>query len=162
MSDLPVERLTVTPPFTYVGLNLFGPFIVEEGRRELKRYGGIFTCLSYREVHLVVVNSMDTDCFIQSLTRFIVSRGNVRLTKCHNGANFAGGKNELNYAFTMMDDKKIKFFLANLGTNWVTFSNNSLAASYMGEVWERHTGSCRNILSSILNDHGTSLNDELL
>ena len=36
MSDLPVEWLTVTPPFTYVGLDLFGPFIVKEGRRELK------------------------------------------------------------------------------------------------------------------------------
>ena len=39
MSDLPLERLTETPPFTYVGLDLFGPFIVKEGRKELKRYG---------------------------------------------------------------------------------------------------------------------------
>ena len=39
MSDPPVQRLTVKPPFTYVGLDLFGPFIVKEGRKELKRYG---------------------------------------------------------------------------------------------------------------------------
>ena len=162
MNDLPDEQLTVTPPFTYVSLNLFGPFIVEEGRRELKRYGRIFTCLSYREVHLVIVNSMDTDCFIQSLTRLIVSRGNVRLIKCDNGANFVGGENELKYAFTMMDENKIKFFIANLGTDWVTFSNNPLAASHMDKVWGRQTRSCRNILLSTLNNHGTSLNYESL
>ena len=39
MGDLPLERLTETPPFTYVGLDLFGLFIVKEGRKELKRYG---------------------------------------------------------------------------------------------------------------------------
>ena len=35
MSDLPVERLTVTPPFTYFGLDLFGPFIVKKVERNL-------------------------------------------------------------------------------------------------------------------------------
>ena len=39
MSDVPVERLTVTPLFTYVDLDPFGPFSVKEGRKELKRYG---------------------------------------------------------------------------------------------------------------------------
>ena len=91
MSDLPVEQLTVTLPFTYVGLDLFGPFTVKEGRKELKQHGVIFTCLYYRAVHLEVVNSMDTDCFIQSLRRFIARRGNVRLIKCYNGTNFVGG-----------------------------------------------------------------------
>ena len=41
---------------------------------------------------------MDTDCFIQSLRRFIARRGNVRWIKCDNGTNFVGGKNELKHA----------------------------------------------------------------
>ena len=110
MSNLPVKRLTVTPPFNYVGLDLFGPFTVKEGRKKLKQYGVIFTCLSYRTVHLEVVNSMDTDCFIQSLRRFIARCGNVRLVKCDNGTNFVSGKNELKHAFTMTDDNIINFF----------------------------------------------------
>ena len=77
MSDLSVEQLTVAPPFTYVGLDLFGLFIVKEGRRELKRYAAVFTCLSCRAAHLEVVNSMEMDCFIQSLRIFIGRRGNV-------------------------------------------------------------------------------------
>ena len=35
MSDLPVEQLTVTPPFTYFGLDLFGSFIVKKVERNL-------------------------------------------------------------------------------------------------------------------------------
>ena len=162
MSDLPVDRLTVTPPFTYIDVDLSGPFIVKEGRKELKRYGAIFTCLFCRAVHLKVINSMDTDCFIQSLRRFIVRRGSVRLTKCDNGTNFVGGKNELKHDFTIMDDNKIKFFLANLGIDWMTFSKNPPAASHMGGVWEQQIQSCRNILLSKLKNHGTSLNDESL
>ena len=118
MSDLPDERLTVTPPFTYIGLDLFGSFIVKKGRKELKWYSAIFTCLSCRAVHLEVVNSMDADCFIQSLRRFIARDGNVRLIKCDNGTNFEGGENELKHAFIMMDDNKIKLFFTQF-RNWL-------------------------------------------
>ena len=44
----------------------------------------------------------------------------------------------------------------------MTFSKNPPAASQVGGVWERQIRSCRNILSSILQNHGTSLNDESL
>lgn len=32
MSDLPRERIEATPPFTYCGMDCFGPFYVKEGR----------------------------------------------------------------------------------------------------------------------------------
>ena len=115
-----------------------------------------------RTVHLEVVNSIDTDCFIQSLRRFIARHGNMRLIRCDNGKNFVGGKNELKDAFTMMDDNKIKFFLANLRTNWMAFSKNPPAASHMGRVWEQKIWSCQNILLSMLKNHGTSLNSKSL
>ena len=38
MADLPPDRLTPTPPFTYVGVAFFGPYITKEGRKERKRY----------------------------------------------------------------------------------------------------------------------------
>ena len=50
---------------------MFGPFVTKGGRKELKRYGATFTCLASQDVHLKVVNSMDTDCFIMCLRRFI-------------------------------------------------------------------------------------------
>ena len=51
MADLPKERLSPAPPFTYCGVDFFGPFFIKEGRKELKRYGVLFTCVSRQAVH---------------------------------------------------------------------------------------------------------------
>ncbi|XP_014881703.1 uncharacterized protein LOC106942873 [Poecilia latipinna] len=44
MADLPKERVESSAPFTYSGMDCFGPFIVKKARKEYKRYGQIFTC----------------------------------------------------------------------------------------------------------------------
>ena len=54
IADLPEERSSDAAPFTYVGMDMFGPFVNKEGRKELKRYGAIFTCLASRAIHLEV------------------------------------------------------------------------------------------------------------
>ena len=68
MADLPKERLmSGDPPFTNVGVDYFGPFYVREGHSNVKRYRCIFTCLVIRAVHIEVMNSLDTDFFINAL-----------------------------------------------------------------------------------------------
>ncbi|KAI3374356.1 hypothetical protein L3Q82_005959 [Scortum barcoo] len=37
MADLPLERVEPSPPFTYCGMDCFGPFITKQGRKENKR-----------------------------------------------------------------------------------------------------------------------------
>ena len=72
MADLPADRVTPDkPPFTYVGVDCFGPFSVKRGRSIVKRYGVIFTCLIIRAVHVEVAHSLDTSSFINALRRFI-------------------------------------------------------------------------------------------
>jgi len=76
MADLPVERVTPDkPPFTFIGLDFFGPFLVKVGRSMVKRYGCIFTCLAVRAVHIEVAHSLETSSFINALQRFIARRG---------------------------------------------------------------------------------------
>ncbi|XP_068238415.1 uncharacterized protein [Palaemon carinicauda] len=36
MADLPADRLEPSPPFSNVGIDLFGPYYIKEGRKELK------------------------------------------------------------------------------------------------------------------------------
>ena len=52
MADLPSDRTDPAPPFAYSAVDYFGPFIIKEGRKELKRYGVLFTCVASRAVHL--------------------------------------------------------------------------------------------------------------
>ena len=160
MADLPEDRMAETPPFTYVGTDMFGPFTIKERRSELKRYGIIFICLSSRAVHLESVNAMDTDSFIQCLRRFIGRRGNFRLLRCDNGTNFVGTKNELAKALSEMDEQRIKDFLLSLGADFISWKHNTPTASNQGGVWERMIRSTRAILASLMLTHGQSLNDE--
>ena len=71
MSDLPKERVNPAPPFTYVGVDYFGPFHIKQRRKVLKQYGALFTCLASRAIHVDVSYSLNTNSFIQALRRFI-------------------------------------------------------------------------------------------
>ena len=79
MAEQTKERLAEEPPFTFCGVDMFGPFIIKERRSQFKRYGAMFTYLSSPAVHMEVTSKLDTDCFILALRRFIGLRGNIRL-----------------------------------------------------------------------------------
>ena len=162
MADLPRERLFQEPPFTYCGIDMFGPILVKEGRKEMKRYGCRFKCLSNRAIHIKSTNSLSTDSFIEALRRFVSRRGNVRVIRTDNGTNFVGASAELNKAFSEMNHKKINEFMQEHGGQWIHWKRNPPTASNMGEVWERQIRSARSILVALLKIHGTSLNDESL
>ena len=161
MGDLPKDRMMDAPPFTYCGVDYFGPFIIKERRKELKRYGVIFTCFNCRAVHLETATSLDADTFILALRRFISRRGNIRTIRSDNGRNFVGAENELRDALKEMDNAKIGLYLSELGADW-EWNFNPPASSHMGGVWERHIRSIRAILSALLKTHGRSLDDEAL
>ncbi|XP_053402855.1 uncharacterized protein LOC128558076 [Mercenaria mercenaria] len=58
------------PPFSHIGIDYFGPFIVKTARAREKRYGCIFTCLTSRAVHFEIAHSLSTDSFISAFQRF--------------------------------------------------------------------------------------------
>ena len=95
MADLPTDRTIDEPSFTNSGVNMFGPFLIKKGGKELKRYGTLFTCLSNRAVHIEFTCSLETDPFIQALRRFVARRGNIRVLRSDNGSNFVGAQKEL-------------------------------------------------------------------
>ena len=92
MSDLPKARFSEEGPFTYTGMDMFGPFYTKDGRKQQKRFVTLFTCMSSRAVHLESMVNMNTDSFIQALRRFLARRGVVREIVSDNGKNFVGPK----------------------------------------------------------------------
>jgi hypothetical protein len=157
MADLPTERTSDGPPFTYTGVDFFGPFMIKQGRKQLKRYGAIFTCLSSRAIHIESAASLDTDSFILALRRFLARRGPIRQLRCDNGTNFVGAERQLREAFAEMKEDKIKEILMKQSIEWVF---NPPAASHFGGIWERQIRTVRKVLSSLSREFGDKLDEE--
>ena len=158
MADLPKDRLVAgEPPFTRVGTDCFGPFIVRKGRTDHKRYGLVFTCLASRAIHIEVLESMESDSFINGLRRFIARRGVVKFIRSDNGTNFVGAEKELRVEVKKLESNKIQEEMAIRRIDW---SFNPPYASHFGGVWERMIRTIRRILRGLLQQQ--RLTDELL
>ena len=143
MADLPIERLTPAPPFTYVGLDVFGPWLVTTrktwgGAAQSKRWAVVFTCLTIRAIYIELIESMDTSSFTNALRSFFAVRGPVAQLRSDNGTKFVGARNELDAAFRERCE-------------WVF---NPPHGSHIGRVWERMIGIVRKALNSMLAELG--------
>ena len=150
MADLPEGRLAwKEPPFSHCGVDLFGPLTVKQGRKRLKRWGVIFTCLTVRAVHLEVVDSPDTDDFINATSRFVNRRGCPSNMYSDCGTNFKGATAELAEMIEGLDKKKIDSFAVDHEIMW---HFNPPAAPHMGGVWERLVKSVKEVLYATMQD----------
>ncbi|XP_038063022.1 uncharacterized protein LOC119733709 [Patiria miniata] len=158
MANLPEDRVTPEkPPFNYVGVDCFGPFLVKQGRSQVKRYGCIFTCLAIRAVHIEVLHSMETDSFLNALQRFMARRGQPELIRCDNGTNFVGAERELREGIKRWNKQQVHEYLLQKGIRW---KFNPPAASHMGGPWERQIRTVRKILNTVMKQQ--VLHDESL
>ena len=113
MADLPKERITPSPPFTYCGVDYFGPFFIKQERKEAKRYGAIFTSLAIRAVLIEIADSLETDSFLNAIRRFIARRGPVREISSDQGNKIVGAKNEFRRALEEMGHGAIQRYLSS-------------------------------------------------
>ena len=61
-----------------------------------------------------------------------------------------------------MDKEKLQSFMQASGGDWITWKRNPPYASHMGGVWERQIHPARSILSSLMQTHSRSLDEESL
>ena len=156
MADLPADRVTPNkPPFSFVGVDCFGPFWVKRARSQVKRYGVLYTCLATRAIHLEVAQSMDTDSFLNSMRRFIARRGVPEVMRSDNGSNFVGGCKELREAISGWNKSQIHEFLLQRNVKWLF---NPPSGSHFGGVWERCIRTVRKILVALMKEQ--PLDDE--
>ena len=146
------------PPFTFTGVDCFGPFEVDRARSKVKRYGVIFTCLALRAVYIEIVSSLDTESFINALRRFVARRGLPEEMRSDNGGNFVSGERELRNAINSWNQCQIQDYLLQCNVKW-TF--NSPAGSHHGGVWERCIHTVCKVLRAlikkqVLDDEGLS------
>ena len=158
MAPLLDEQMTADmPPFTFVGIDYFGPFTVKLGRARANRYGCIFTCLTSRAVHFEIAHSLTTSSFIAAFQRFESRRGRPRKVYSDNGTYLVGGEHELRSSIDGWNQSKIS---RHFTQNEIEWHFNPPRASHMGGAWERLIRSTRLILRSIVSEQ--LLNDEQL
>ena len=158
MAEMPKERVTPgDPPFTYVGVDCFGPLEVKQGRSHVKRYGCLFTFLTMRALHIEILHSLSADSTINAIRRFISVRGCPKEIRSDNGTNFTRADKELRNAVEQWDHHKISNFCAQREIKW---KFNLPSASHMEGVWERMVQTTKRVLKSLLKEQ--IVTDEVL
>jgi hypothetical protein len=99
MGILPDTRIPdpnrIVKPFEYLMIDGCGPFYIIVNGMNVKRYICVFTCMILRAVHLEVLVGIDTQSFLDALTRFIARRGMPRYVRSDHGTNFTSGRREV-------------------------------------------------------------------
>ncbi|XP_055585244.1 uncharacterized protein LOC129738083 [Uranotaenia lowii] len=151
MSDLPPCRVAAfTRPFSYLGIDYFGPIIIKNGRKQEKRWGVLATCLTIRAVHLQLVRSLTTDSCILAIRNIMGRRGVPITIYSDRGTNFIGADNELKLALATVNQNKLIEEFTTTDTQWIF---NPPASPHMGGAWERLIRSVKANLAKLKPTH---------
>ncbi|XP_055542701.1 uncharacterized protein LOC129728292 [Wyeomyia smithii] len=144
----PHTQARVTPwvrPFSRVGIDYFGPYMIKIGRSQVKRWVALFTCMTIRAIHLEVTTSLSTESFKLALRRFIARRGAPAEIYTDHGTNFVGASRELASQIATMNQELSETF-TNTNTRWIFIPPSS---PHMGGAWERMVRSVKTAMNSI-------------
>jgi len=145
MSPLPLARIaSFERPFTYVGVDYFGPMMVTVGRHKEKRWGVLFTCLTLRAVHIEVSNSLDTNSCVMALRNFIARRGTPKEIYSDNGTNFKATAKIIGEEL-----KNVNFPIFQQKFDRIQWKFNPPSAPHMGGAWERLVRSVKAVLHKL-------------
>ncbi|XP_053691407.1 uncharacterized protein LOC128739932 [Sabethes cyaneus] len=146
MAPLPSARTTAyVRPFSYVGLDYFGPVLIKQARSEVKRWVALFTCLTIRAIHLEVVYNLSTESCKMAIRRFVARRGAPIEIFSDQGTNFVGASKQLKQELQQINNNLAATF-TNETTHW---RFNPPSAPHMGGCWERMVRSVKYALSAM-------------
>ena len=135
--DLPTSRVSISPPFTHVGIDYAGPVYVKSiyspNSQTYKAWIVLYTCHATRNICLDLVPSYDAPSCIRTLRRFFSRRGVPTSIKSDNGSNFTAEETQ-NYC-------------SRIGVQW-TF--NPPASPWWGGLFERLIRSTKRCIKKVL------------
>jgi hypothetical protein len=86
MGELPASRTTISPAFSHVSMDLFGPLTIRDdcvkrGPRIFKKvYGTVYTCMATRAVYIDVARDYSTESVIHTIRRLMACQESLSLT----------------------------------------------------------------------------------
>nr|CAH7716528.1 unnamed protein product [Callosobruchus chinensis] len=156
MGDLPQSRVRPSLPFSTIGVDYAGPFIMKDkrvrGYKPLKCWVALFVCFVTRAVHLELVLSLSSADFLQAFNRFVSRRGKPSVVYSDNGTNFIKANKELREMgeFLRNNSSTICEATANMSITWHFIPTNS---PHFGGIWEAGVKSLKHHLKRVMGCH---------
>lgn len=156
MCNLPLNRVSPSPPFAYSGVDFAGPFQTRmskgRGTKTQKGYICVFVCMVTKAIHLELVSDLSTNAFIAAYKRFTARRGNCVEIQSDNGTNFVGANSQLNKDVNMAIKQataEVASIIANDGTTWKFIP---VASPHFGGLWEAGVKAVKSHLKKTLSE----------
>nr|CAI5833055.1 unnamed protein product [Callosobruchus analis] len=137
MGNLPASRVTPDFPFSKVGVDYCGPFLIKgkrgRGSTSSKCWIALFVCFVTRAIHLELVTSLTTEAFMQTLKRFMGRRGKPNDLYSDNGTNFVGASREIG-RFLKGNNAAISEGASNLNIRGILYLQIALTLVVYGKL----------------------------
>ncbi|XP_071176444.1 uncharacterized protein [Mytilus edulis] len=135
---LPKNRVTESSPYTYTGIDYFGPLYVKTVNGSEKVWVCLYTCLVVRAIHLELMLDMTTDQFLLGFRRFVARCGTPIQIISDNALQFKAASNVVQQEWKkVLFDSDIQNYVSNKGINWKFIVE---LAPWMGGFYERLVG----------------------
>ena len=121
MGKLPEERTKPAPAWSFVSLDLFGPYAIRGEVNKRTRgsgYGLIINCLLTRAVCLDLVGDYSTESFLLAFRRFISNRGCPMKVYSDRETQLRAGEKELKEIIASLDEQAILEFSSSHSIEW--------------------------------------------
>jgi hypothetical protein len=157
MPPWPLERVSKSAPFQFVGIDYFGPIKVNVHGETTKMWVCLFACLSTRAVHLEPVSDCTTGEFLKALIRFVSRRGQPQMIISDNAGQFHLTKILADRAWQpLQDDVDVLSYLSRNGITWKFIIE---LAPWQGGHYERLVGVVKSALKTSISRRTPSWTD---
>lgn len=161
MAELPAERVNISPPFSYTGIDFAGPLKIKtsmltRAKGVAKAYLCLFVCFCTKAVHVEIVSSLSTEAFLAALSRFTSRRGKPSVIYSDNGSNFVGAANEINELVKVMKSSQVNNFISNNEIQWKFIPPG---APNFGGLWEAGIKSVKKHLKRVVGENNLTFEE---
>jgi hypothetical protein len=156
MAPLPTDRVQPSYPFHTTGVDYCGPIKMKASKirnaKFIDVYIAIFVCFTTKAVHIEIVTSRETECYLQALSRFI----DRRLIKpatiwSDNASEFKKGAKDIKELMQNINRNlpEIQNFLLQQN---IDFKNIPPRSPEHGGLWEAAVKSFKKIFYKLMNN----------
>lgn len=148
MPPIPTERVSASAPFTYTGVDYFGPLFIKAKKETQKVWVCLYTCLVTRAIHLELMYDMTTQQFLLGFRRFAARHGKPNRIISDNAAQFKLASDTISKLWgQILTEEDTVSYAANENIQW-NFTVE--LAPWMGGFYERLVGIVKRSLRKAL------------